>query len=357
MNSRINLTDDNTGEKDFVTSFFAGEVSGSEFDLLETWLAESAGNMKEFDEKNKIWQDTNLHAQNESFNASKGWEKVSGSLGFGRTCVQPVIMLSRKVFTGIVAAASAAILILSFTNLFLWRNDAGTGVASAGSSVTKIQTGEGEKASIMLPDSTVVFINSESTLEYSSDFNISDRRLRLHGEAYFDVATDTAKPFQVHLGKITVVATGTRFNILSYGAENRIETTLEEGSVHVEIPGKETIGIVPGQQVIYFKNGNSAEVRNVTAESFTSWKEHRLRLNDTPFEEALRNIARRYNVVFEIQDPRLLELKYTATFIDESIEDVMQMLKTVSPIKYQIVKRTAVSDKTYVKPKITVTHR
>ena len=97
-------------------------------------------------------------------------------------------------------------------------------------------------------------------------------------------------------------------------------------------------------------------VEDVTIESFTSWKENKLRFNDTPFEEALRNIARRYNVTFEIQDTRLLELKYTATFIDESIENVMQMLKSVSPIKYKIIHRTTVSDKTYLKPKIVVTH-
>lgn len=351
----MNLIDDNTSEKDLIIKFLAGEASDSEFDLLKSWLAESAANRKKIDEENEIWQETNLHESNESFNTEKGWTNVSGSLFIDNGLRTPIIIFNRKIFASIVVAASLAILIF-LCNLFVWRDDTGTGLAAAGNTVTKIQTREGERVNITLPDSTVVFMNSESTLEYSSDFNISDRKLRLHGEAYFDVATNREKPLQVHLDKIMVVATGTKFNILSYKTENRIETTLEEGSVHVEIPGKEIIDIVPGQQVIYFTNNNSAEVRKVTTESFTSWKEHRLRLNDTPFEEAMRNIARRYNVVFEIHDPKLLELKYTATFIDESIEDVMQMLKTVSPIKYQIIKRATISDKTYIKPKITITY-
>ena len=71
----------------------------------------------------------------------------------------------------------------------------------------------------------------------------------------------------------------------------------------------------------------------------------------------LRRIGRKYNVTFEITNRDLLNLKYTATFIDESIEDVMQMLKTVSPITYKIYYRTSVKDKQYIKPKIVVGKR
>ena len=68
-------------------------------------------------------------------------------------------------------------------------------------------------------------------------------------------------------------------------------------------------------------------------------------------------MRRRYNVTFEIRNHDLLELKYTATFIDESIEDVMQMLKTVSPITYKIYHRTTINDKQYLKPKIVLGKR
>ena len=84
---------------------------------------------------------------------------------------------------------------------------------------------------------------------------------------------------------------------------------------------------------------------------------NKLRFNDTPFEEALRRIGRKYNVRFEITNRDLLNLKYTATFIDESIEEVMEMLKTVSPINYKIIKLTSINDKVYSKPKIVVRKR
>jgi ferric-dicitrate binding protein FerR (iron transport regulator) len=111
-----------------------------------------------------------------------------------------------------------------------------------------------------------------------------------------------------------------------------------------------------GQQVVYFVKSKKVLVRDVVTDTYISWKENKLRFNDTPFEEVLRRIGRKYNVRFEI-DPDLLNLKYTATFIDEPIEDVMKMLKTVSPITYKIYYLTSVNDKKYRKPKIVVGKR
>ena len=94
-----------------------------------------------------------------------------------------------------------------------------------------------------------------------------------------------------YLDKMSVSATGTRFNVLSYGNEDRIETTLEEGKIQVSIADKETIDVKTGQQVVYFTKTNKAIIRDVSTETYTSWKENKLRFNDTPLEEMLRKIA------------------------------------------------------------------
>ena len=352
----MNLIDNKQNEEVFINKFLTGEISDSELDFFKSWLEESPINRKKFDEENEIWQETNLQAMYEYFNTEKGWKNISKRLNIsGNTNTDnKIITLRRSVYKRIIAAASIALMV-AIGSVFYGTMKQKPVAIAVNSSITEIQTREGERANITLPDSTHVIINSGTTIKYSSDFNVNDRKIWLSGEAYFEVAKNSAKPFHVYLDKIKVVATGTKFNIFSYSSENRVETTLEEGSVQVEIPGKDIIYVTPGQQVVYFAKNNKALVKNVTTEGFTSWKENKLRLNDTPFEEALHNIARRYNVVFEIQDKKLLELKYTATFIDESIEDVMQMLKTVSPIKYKIINRTKISDKTYVKPKIIIT--
>ena len=352
-----NMIDNQSNEKKLVNKFLAKEISDDEMDLFKSWLAESQDNRREFDEENEIWQKVNLHDRYECFDAEKGWDNVASKLNIKeQNHYSQVIVLKKAVFRGIAVAASIAILVAMGGFFYgVMKQKPIVAVNAVNNSFVKIQTHEGERATITLPDSTRVVMNSESIIRYSSDFNVDDRKIWLSGEAYFDVVKNSDKPLQVYLDKISVVATGTKFNIYSYSSENRIETTLEEGSVQVEIPGKDIVHVIPGQQAIYFRNKNAVMVKDVTTESFTSWKENMLRFNDTPFEEALRNIARRYNVVFEIQDPKLLELNYTATFIDESIEDVMQMLKTVSPIQYKIINRTKTSDKIYLKPQIIIT--
>ena len=126
---------------------------------------------------------------------------------------------------------------------------------------------------------------------------------------------------------MSISATGTRFNVFSFDNENRVETTLEEGIIEVAVKGKDPINVKSGQQVVYFVNTGDVIVRDVNTDTYTSWKKNMLRFHDTPFEEVLRRVGRKYNVTFEVSNRELLDLKYTATFIDESIEEVMQMLK------------------------------
>jgi len=346
------------GELDYralIIKFLAEEISDSEMDVLKVWLAKDTRNRRIFNESNELWHESGIKTKLDHFKTDKTWSDISTQLGIGKNRINHVVILNKKNFRILIAAASIA-WIVAISGLTLWlterKSDKQITVAS-----TTVRTDEGEKAHILLADSTCVFMNSSSTMEYATDYYTKERKVKLSGEAFFDVCTNPEKPFVVQLDKMSVSATGTQFNVLSYGNENRIETTLVEGNIQVSIPGQDTIDVKAGQQVVYFTKTNKAIVRDVSTETYTSWKENKLRFNDTSFEEVLRKIGRRYNVTFEIRNRDLLELKYTATFIDESIEDVMQMLKTVSPITYKIYNRTTINDKQYLKPKIVVERR
>ncbi len=337
-----------------IIKFLAGEISESEIVLLEEWLRKDPDNRRIFDKENELRQILTTKAKFH-FTTDKTWSDISKESGIGGKKIKQVVILNRINFRILLAAASIAVLV-AIGGLTLWLTERQSDKQIFTASTT-ICTDEGEKANIFLADSTRVFMNSGSSIKYSTGYNIKDRTVKLKGEAFFDVHTNADKPFVVNLGKISVSATGTRFNVLSYENEGRIETTLEEGKIKVKIEGQDDIEVKTGQQVVYFTKTNKVIVRDVSTETYTSWKENKLRFNDTPFEEVLRKIGRRYNVVFEITNADLLELKYTATFIDESIEEVMQMLKTVSPIKYTINNRTSINDRHYLKPKIIVGKR
>ena len=338
-----------------IINFFAGEISDSEIILLKDWLNQLPENKRIFDDENELWQEASLYKNTVNYQTDTTWNNISSRFSFGKNNSRSFIIQSKINFRILVAAATIACL-LALGGLTLWiagnKSFQKIEVAS-----TIVATHEGEKAHILLADSTEIILNSESTLQYDGHYNIKDRVVKFTGEAYFHVSTNHEKPFVVQLGKMSVTATGTRFNIFSFANEDRIETTMEDGSITVSIKGKEPINLKSGQQVVYFVKSENVLVRDVTTDTYTSWKENKLRFNNTPFEEVLRRIGRKYNVKFEITNHDLLNLKYTATFIDESIEEVMELLKNVSPITYKIYYRTTVNDKLYMKPKIVVGKR
>ena len=338
-----------------IIKFFAGEISNDEMILLKSWLDKDPENRRYFDEENELFREVNINYKYEQYDAELSWKNISSSLGFEKGTGKSVTILSKNSFRILIAAAVTACLI-GLWGLNSWMTWA-TSFRHMATTSTIVKTKEGEKARIFLADSTEIILNSGSSVQYDGRYNIKDRTVILSGEAYFDVHTNPEKPFVVKLNQMSIIATGTRFNVFSFSDEDRIVTTLDEGKIQISIKGEVPINIKSGQQVVYYMRTKKVMVNEVVADTYTSWKENKLRFHDTSFEEVLREIGRRYNVTFEIKNRDLLNLRYTATFIDESIEEVMQMLKTVSPIDYTIYKRASANDKQYIKPKIVIEKR
>lgn len=341
--------------RELITKFLAGEISDDELVLLKTWLSQDKDNRRIFDLENELWQESDFHTKLEHFDANSAWKNISAKLQLKGETTNYITILKTKSFKIWIAAASVACLLI-FGSMILWITEKPSFKLIANSN-TVISTMDGEKSHIVLPDSTEIILNSGSRLEYTGQFNLDSRIVKLKGEAFFNVNTNPEKPFIVQLDQMEIFATGTRFNVFSFENEDRIETTLEEGNINISIIGSELINLKAGQQVIFSKHSKKIDIHGVNTDTYTSWKENKLRFHDTPMEEALRKIARRYNVTFELSNKDLLDIKYTATFIDESIEEVMQMLKVVSPITYKIDYRTSTTDVKYLRPKIVMGYR
>jgi transmembrane sensor len=338
-----------------IIKFFAGELDDNEILILKSWLDQNPDNRRIFNEENELWQGANVHSNIEHFKTDTAWINISAKLGIGKTNSKSFAIISRNNYRKLLAAATVTCLV-ALGGVSLWIS-AKTSFEKISGASTTITTNEGEKAHVFLPDSSEIILNSGSTIQYSGNYNFKDRVLKLTGEAFFNVFTNHEKPLIVELEHMKIIATGTRFNVFSFDNEDRVETTLEEGTIEVSIEGKAPLTVKQGQQVVYFRKSEKVLLREVATDTYTSWRENKLRFNDTPFEEVLRRIGRKYNVKFEITNRDLLNLKYTATFIDESIEEVMQMLKAVSPINYKIYNRTSVNDKQYLEPRIVVGKR
>lgn len=210
------------------------------------------------------------------------------------------------------------------------------------------------RVSFYLADSTKVWLNNGSRLKYPVDFCGQEREVFLQGEAYFDVRKDPYHPFIVETGDISIQVLGTRFNISNYEEDHAIITTLEQGKVGIRMsgPGKHNQLIhelAPSQQSVFHKKSRKVQAWTVNTAKYTSWKEGKLFLMDDPLSQVKKKLERWYNVDIVIEDPALLEYRYTGTFHQEPLEKVLKMM-TITPVRYTIRKGSKQPDNTYSIP-------
>lgn len=214
---------------------------------------------------------------------------------------------------------------------------------------------------VVLPDSSIVWLNHNSSLKYRATFSGDSRTVDLKGEGYFEVAYNPKAPFIVKTGDIQVKAIGTTFNVMAYPDEYKIETSLINGSVELQRikPDGKVITLSkmkPTDLVIL--NRYDYEISNhvVNDDRYYSWKDGKLIFNKEPIGEVVKKLSRWFNVEIKIKDPKLLELTYTATFIHESLPQVMELMALSSPLKYSISDRKETSPGAFSKREVILSY-
>ncbi len=197
----------------------------------------------------------------------------------------------------------------------------------------------GQKANITLPDGSKVWLNSQSKLTYSDNFNLKKRELQLDGEAYFEVAHNPNKPFIVSSNDIAVEALGTAFGVKAYPEDNLISSILMNGKVRVTTPDGQLI-LMPNERIMYDKATNKMTQTKVTnATDFTGWIHNELRFENESLGEIAKSIQRIYNVEIFFATERLKNQRYTGTVNNNSLESVLNIITLTSPVSFQIDKQ------------------
>jgi len=215
---------------------------------------------------------------------------------------------------------------------------------------------------VSLPDGSIAWLNHSSKLKYPAMFQGDSRMVELFGEGYFEVAHNPKIPFVVKAGEIQVLARGTTFNILAYQDDDRIETSLIEGNVEIQRLDAERnlvqlLKIKPSDLAIFQKSSNEISIHTIVDDRCFSWKDGKLVFQKDPMREVVKKLNRWFNVDIQIKDPELLELTFTATFVHETLPQVMELLAMISPISYSISNRTEISNGTFTKRKIILSYK
>jgi len=216
--------------------------------------------------------------------------------------------------------------------------------------VWEVETKNGSKTNLVLPDGSSVCLNAGSRLSYDSMYGSKIREVTLSGEAYFDVVKNPNKPFIIHTGKINIKVLGTVFDVKSYPGEKTMEASLIKGSIEVTIPSVSSKKIIlrPNQKLVIDKteivpahSGNQPTVVHMPEMSIqhlnrigtdsviaeTGWMQNRLYFNDMSLQELLKNMERKYGVSFQVNDSSLYSIHFTGSFKDESLTQALDALR------------------------------
>lgn len=192
---------------------------------------------------------------------------------------------------------------------------------------------------LVLPDSSVVFLNAGSRLTFDAGFDTDARKVHLEGEGYFEVAHDTRRPFSVALGEdIEISVLGTRFNVNAYASAASITTTLLEGSV--EITDRATdrvVRLAPNERVSIDRRSREAEVERLPDGNVEiMWKTGCWRFRSLRLDMLCQELERIYGVEIGIvPSPKTRQAITGVVYTGEPIENVLDLLWRTVGLSYR----------------------
>jgi transmembrane sensor len=330
---------------------FSGNASPDETEYLERWIRESEENSKYFSQLANIWATVNTDCESDLIDTGRALTKISKRISGGSAV--------RRLWIAWGKIAAILIIPLVVWNILEMLQEPVAEVLFEQPVYNEVYATFGTRTALRLADSSLVWLNSGSSLRYPDKFTGSHREVYLNGEAYFEVKCNAQMPFIVRTNDIVVKATGTKFNILNFNSDQESQVTLVAGKVSVsEINenGKDSLiaDMVPDQHVIINKSTGTVSINKEDTYKYISWKDGKLIFRNEPLSEVAKKLSQVFNVDIEIQGSSINYYTYRATFQDETLSDILKLLEISSPIGYRELKRAPLSDGTFPRKKVII---
>ena len=209
--------------------------------------------------------------------------------------------------------------------------------------INTLQIPRGGEYQLQLADGTKVWLNSLTKLRYPVAFTGDERKVYLdEGEAYFEVAHDASHPFIVATGKgMQLEVLGTSFNMMAYGNEGEIQTTLVEGSVELSLTNQQKVRIKPGEQASFDKSDMQIKVSQVDVDAYIAWKNGRFAFEQAELQSIMTTLSRWYDVDIFYQNESIKKKRLSANLKRyDSIYSILELFEQASSIYFEVDGRT-----------------
>ena len=315
-----------------IANYLSGEASQTEKDKLNLWIGESPANKRLFEENKRIWKNSRSYFPASVIISDR--EKIKDQI------IQQLSKSAKTVSLQTWIYRVAAVLALPVMLGIGWY--LGSTELSSETQKCEVTAPKGQISKCVLADGTEVWLNAGSTLKYDAAFKGNLREVNLDGEAYFKVSKNKHKPFVVTTEHARIKVLGTIFNLKAYSGENKVETTLEEGSVVFSLNESATkpVELKPGEQVVYNISEKKVIVGKVETYLHTAWKDGKFVFKDADLQAIIQELEKLYDVRIHLENDSLLKLHFRGMFeYEQNIFSALETLERTTNIKYRMTGR------------------
>ena len=300
-------------DKEILQRYVEGNVSPEEIIAVVDWLDADESHVREFMALHKL-NDISLLNQPDS--------KVD-------------IPKKKKTITfrqiGYELAKIAAILILFWGGTKLYET---TSVKENVIAYQTLYVPAGQRAELILPDSTHVWLNARSKLVYPISFGKDIRQVELNGEAYFDVIHNEKQPFVVKTPQMDIQVLGTEFNVTAYSSSSDFEVALLRGCIELSSPRLSSNYRMKEKEHIRLQN-NKLISKDISDYDYFRWKEGLICFNNESVATIIEKLKLYYDIDIEVYNQKFINSRYTGKFrTKDGIEQVLRVLQIEHKFTY-----------------------
>jgi ferric-dicitrate binding protein FerR (iron transport regulator) len=328
-----------------IAKFLTDQLTEAEAAELDGWKLASRENLQEYNDFVALWAQMSSLKMLEPINQLKAYSEIRKKTG--------IYQSKTRWINWTVQAAAVVVLSLIFSGIYnslYHTNPTQNFVTNSSTQIyQEITAAYGTQAKVELSDGTKVFLNSGSKLRFPQTFaNQQQRNVVLDGEGYFEVTKNKEQPFIVEASQLSIKVTGTKFNVDAYADNSSVSVALVEGSVILQGntggQNKDLMQLSPNQ-VATLNPADQSLSKSVVPDlyKYTAWINGRIVFYGDPIQTVVKKLAKWYNVDIVISDKKLEGYKFTGTFINEPLEQILNILSMTSQMTYTaepIIKQT-----------------
>lgn len=308
---------------DLLVKCMLGEANASEMAELNTWLTRDEANRKYFEHFSLIWNTSKKLELKSAVSENAAWERFKQKAQAQQVPERRTIPFTPPM-NWVRAAAILLVIIGAGWSVFYFGGKMGTEMAFIHATDKVLN--------YTLADGTSVTLNKDATLYYPEKFEGKTRKVKLEGEAFFNVIPDKEKPFIIDVNDVSVQVVGTSFNIKS-SAED-VEVIVETGVVEVA-KKRNTVILNPDEKVTVHKNSDRLEKQQVTDELYNYYRTREFICNGTPLWRLVDVLNEAYNARITIENSRIKDLPLTTTFHNATLDEVLIIVSETLDIKVE----------------------